>query len=215
MEPRSISTSTPARVVIADDHETIRQGLRALFEPIPDLEVVQDVADGDSALEAVNAASPDVIVLDLSMPPRNGIPTIASIKATHPEVAIVVLTRHRDAAYVKEAFGAGALGYVLKQSPFSELERAVRAALKGERHVDKALRMERSGEALSSRTTARELDVLRRSALGFANKEIANELGIALKTVEVHKANVMRKLGLRTRNELVRYAVMQGWLRDP
>ena len=209
----------PTRVLLADDHETVREGLRALFEGVPDVEVVGDVADGDAAVQAVTAMRPDLVVLDLSMPPGNGINAIRQILEVKDDTGVVVLTRYRDAAYVREAMLAGASGYVLKQSPFAELRQAVQDVARGVRHIDAALGPKLDDEPVEehppSRLTERERAVLRRAALGHANKDVAAELGIALKTVEVHKANAMRKLGLRSRNEVVRYAALHGWLQDP
>lgn len=208
----------PTRVLLADDHETVREGLRALFDAVPDVEVVGDVADGDAAVRAVTTMRPDLVVLDLSMPPGNGINAIRQILEAKDDTGVVVLTRYRDAAYVREAMMAGASGYVLKQSPFSELRQAVQDVARGARHIDAALGPKLSDEGQirpPSRLTERERAVLRRAALGHANKDVAAELGIALKTVEVHKANAMRKLGLRSRNEVVRYAALHGWLQDP
>jgi two-component system response regulator NreC len=208
------------RVLLADDHETVRQGLRALFENSAEVEVVGDVADGDAAVQAVERIGPDLVILDLSMPPGNGLVAIRRIKESSPRTPVVVLTRYRDAAYVSEALAAGASGYVLKQSPFSELMRAVRDATLGDRHLDAALTRpmeadEPPAPVPTGRATPREIAVLRRAAIGHSNKDIAAELGIALKTVEVHKANAMRKLNLRSRSQIVRYAALQGWLRDP
>lgn len=211
--------TTPTRVLLADDHETVREGLRALFDAVPGVEVVGDVPDGAAAVEAVGALLPDLVVLDLSMPPGNGIDAIRKILDVKEDTGVVVLTRYRDAAYVREAMLAGASGYVLKQSPFSELRQAVEDVARGVRHIDPTLAanmaVDRTALRAPSRLTERERAVLRRAALGHANKDIAAELGIALKTVEVHKSNAMRKLELRNRNEVVRYAVLQGWLQEP
>ena len=207
------------RVLLADDHETVREGLRALFDSVPGVTVVGDVADGHAAVQAVCSLLPDLVVLDLSMPPTSGIDAIRQIREVREDTGVIVLSRYRDAAYVREAMAAGASGYVLKQSPFSELKRAVEDVARGGRHIDQSLSAQVPADTAAAengpRLTEREQAVLRRAALGHSNKEIATALGIALKTVEVHKANAMRKLELRNRNEMVRWAALHGWLQDP
>jgi DNA-binding NarL/FixJ family response regulator len=209
--------SHPIRLLLADDHEALRQGLRALFASEPDVEIVDDVGDVASAVEGVRMLAPDVLVLDLSMPEGGGLAAIAAIRAMQPKTAVLVLTRHRDLAFVRAAFNAGASGYVLKQSPFDELRRAAAYVVSGKRYVDSRLRkaLEDSAPAPRHSVSARELEVLRRTVLGQSNKDIASALKIAVKTVEVHKSNGMRKLNLADRAELVRYGVVQGWLLEP
>jgi len=209
------------RVLIAENHETVRDGLLLLFKTQSDVEVVGDVADGAAAIEAASALAPDVVVLDLSMPGMSGLAVATSIRARSPGVAIVVLTRHSEQAYVQELLAAGALGYVLKQSPFRELMVAVRAAAAGERHLDPAIapsaaagaqRGARGHHLVPPFVTNRELEVLRLSATGKSNKDVAAALTIAVKTVEVHKASAMRKLQLHDRAEMLRFAALKGWL---
>jgi DNA-binding NarL/FixJ family response regulator len=204
--------------MLADDHQTVREGLRALFATIPDVEVVAEADDVESAVQRARDSKPDLIILDLSLPKISGLTAIPRIKQEHPGTAIAVLTRYRDPAFVRQAFSAGAAAYVLKQSPFSELRRAVELAAQGERYLDARL-VESVGDILSASTmeelSARERDVLRRTALGHSNKEISASLGIAVKTVEVHKTHAMRKLGLRDRSDLIRYAALHAWLREP
>jgi DNA-binding NarL/FixJ family response regulator len=211
------------RVLLAEDHEAVRQGLRALLELQPDIELVGEAANGRVALERAAALEPDVVVLDVSMPEMNGLAATKAIKARTPDVAVVALTRHSEEAYVKELLAAGASGYVLKQSPFDELVRAIRAAATGQRYLDSSL-VARTAAAYITRHTQepsrppiseREASVLRLMAIGHSNKEIATALDIAVKTVEVHKANAMRKLNLSGRIDVVRYAVLNGWLQDP
>ena len=212
------------RVLLAEDHETVRDGLRMLLEKNEDIEVVGDAADGRVAVERTKALKPHVVVLDLSMPEMNGLAATREIKAAMPEVGIVALTRHSEDAYVQELLSAGASAYVLKQSAFDQLLRAVRATAAGERYLDSTL-VTRNSSAFLSRYTRgaptrppisdREASVLRMMAVGHSNKEIADSLDISVKTVEVHKANAMRKLGLHGRIDVVRYAVLNGWLQDP
>lgn len=211
------------RVVLAEDHESVRQGLRLLLETKNDIEIVADAANGRVALDRVKALKPDVAVLDLAMPEMNGLAATKAIKQAAPQVNVVALTRHADDAYVQELLSAGASGYVLKQSPIEELLKAIRAVAAGDRYLDSTL-VARNAKAYLSRyssepsrppITDREASVLRLMAIGHSNKEIAGALDIAVKTVEVHKANAMRKLNLRGRIDVVRYAVLSGWLQDP
>jgi two-component system, NarL family, response regulator NreC len=211
------------RVLLADDHETVRQGLKLLLNAQPDIEVVGEAADGHEAVSQVKEILPHVVVMDVSMPLLNGLAATRAVKEVAPEVAVVALTRHSDEAYVQEMLGAGASGYVLKQSASTELLRAIRAAATGQRYLDATL-ASRAADAYLARNGARrpnptiserETNVLRMMALGHSNKEIASALDISVKTVEVHKANAMRKLGLRGRIDVVRYAALNGWLQDP
>ena len=211
------------RVLLADDHETVRQGLKLLLNAQPDIEVVGEAADGREAVSQVKQIMPHVVVMDVSMPDLNGLAATRAVKEAAPEVAVVALTRHSDDAYVQELLGAGASGYVLKQSASAELVRAIRAAAAGQRYLDATLAA-RAADAYLARNAGRqpnptiserETNVLRMMALGHSNKEIGNALDISVKTVEVHKANAMRKLGLRGRIDVVRYAALNGWLQDP
>lgn len=208
------------RVLLTDDHETVREGLRLLVGAQPDMSVVGEAADGAQALEKAAVLHPDVVVLDLTMRGMNGLAAAAALKASGRRAAIVALTRHNDEAYVHSLLAAGASGYVLKQSASAELLRAIRAAAAGQTYLDPALtRAEHAPDprrrATTPIVTERETEVLRLIAAGNSNKDIANSLQISVKTVEAHKANAMRKLALRGRTDVVRYAVLNGWLRDP
>ena len=212
------------RVCIAEDHETVRAGLRMLLEAQPDLEVVCDAADGTLALQRTREYQPDVLLVDISMPGLNGLEVTRAVRTVAPGVAVVILSRHSEEGYVQQLLAAGASAYVLKQSSTAELLHAIRAAAGGEQYLDQTLAaraadayLVRHGRTAVTRPSAteREESVLRSMALGYSNKEIAAELGISVKTVEVHKANGMRKLGLRGRIDVVRYAVLNGWLKDP
>jgi DNA-binding NarL/FixJ family response regulator len=211
------------RVLLVEDHETVRQGLRMLLDSQPDIEVVGEAANGRIAVQDCERLEPHVVVMDLSMPEMNGLVATQSIKQTRPEIAVVALTRHDDSAFVDALTKAGVSGYVLKQSPSRELLEAVRAVSTGRSYFDTALtgraaRME--AEALERRSrlpavSEREKHVLRMMAIGHSNKEIASNLDISVRTVEVHKANAMRKLELRGRIDVVRYAILHGWLQEP
>jgi two-component system response regulator NreC len=210
----------PIRILLADDHETVRQGLRLLLDACGDMEVVGEVGDGRAAVARTQALNPQVVVLDVSMPHMNGLAATRAIREVAPNVAIVTLTRHNDDAYVKELMAAGVNAYVLKQSPSAELITAIRAVAAGGQYRDRAL-SGREATAVSRRQrnapprpTGRESEVLRLMALGHSNKDIAAALAVSVKTVEVHKANAMRKLGLRGRIDIVKYALLQGWLKE-
>ena len=213
---------TAIRVLLAEDHETVRQGLRLLLEAQDDIDVVGEAADGRVAIEKAQHLCPDVVILDLSMPEMGGLEAAKAIKRIAPDVRIVALTRHDDEAFVKELVAAGSAGYVLKQSRSNELLNAVRIVARGGNYLDSAIEARANAQAAASDTgrtkrsvvSDREAEVLRLMAIGHSNKEIADRLGISVKTVEVHKTNAMRKLGFRGRIDVVRYAVLQGWLRE-
>jgi two-component system response regulator NreC len=211
----------PSTILLADDHASVREALAAVIDSEPDLDVVATAANGRDAVRLALQHQPDVAVLDLSMPEMNGMAAAAAIRSASPRTAILALTRHADEAYVLSLLRAGAAGYVLKQSPSSELLKAIRTAAAGRRYLDPTLEpslwQRSSADGLPGGTTPthREKQVLQRLALGLSNKEIANELDISVKTVEVHKGNGMKRLGLRSRSDLVRFALLHGWLRDP
>ena len=210
------------RILLVDDHVTVRQGLKLMLEREPDLEVVAEASDGSEALERVSEVRADVIVMDLSMPGTSGLVATRRLKAARPDVAIVTLTRHADKTYLRELLRAGTLGYVLKKSPHNELLRAIRAAGAGQQYVDPSLTHHLAEPFLRqhdrsvrlSPVTERESQVLQLVSLGHSNKEVAAQLGLSVKTIELHKANAMQKLGLEGRIELLRYALRCGWLQD-
>jgi DNA-binding NarL/FixJ family response regulator len=207
------------RVLLADDHETVREGLRLLIDAQPDMQVTGEAADGAEAVDKAAALKPDAIVLDLTMPGTSGLTAASRLKAVAPATAVVALTRHHDHTYVQTLLEAGASAYVLKQSTSAQLLHAIRVAASGGRYLDPALlppdqprdpRRRDSTPLISER----EREILRLIAVGNSNKEVANTLNISVKTVEAHKSNAMRKLGLRGRTDVVRYAVLNDWLRD-
>jgi len=207
-------------VVLAEDHETVREGLRLLVDEQADMEVVAAVGDGAGAVEQARRLKPDVIILDLTMPGMSGLAAARELRTAVPSTAVIALTRHNDPALVKELLAAGAMGYVLKQSSPTELLKAIRVAIAGNQYIDAALRERdfattRRPRSATLKVTDREREVLRRMALGHSNKDIASALHISVRTVEVHKTNAMHRLGLRDRADLVRYAVLNGWLQDP
>jgi DNA-binding NarL/FixJ family response regulator len=182
------------------------------------MEVISEAGDGITAVERACESHPQVIVLELAMPEMNGLVAAKALRASLPTSAIVALTRHSDREFAEQSFAVGAHAYVLKQSSSTELLRAIRCAAAGEFYVDSALVLgdwNRIPQARHAAATNRQTAVLRLMAVGYTNKEIALELQISLKTVEVHKANAKRKLKLSSRADVVRYAAVNGWLRDP
>jgi len=209
----------PLRVVLADDHVTVRHGLRLLLDAQSDLTVVGEADDGSATLQRVQELDPDVVVMDISMPGMSGLSATRVLKEARPRVAIVVLTRHADDAYLHEMLRAGAAAFVLKQSSSTELIQAIRAAAAGGQYLDANVTSRVTGGLLARdskragpRLTDREAEVLRMIARGYSNKEIASQLDLSVKTIEVHKANGMRKLGLRGRADIVQFAIVQGWM---
>lgn len=216
--------TTPLRILLADDHVTVRHGLKLLIDTQPDMKVISEASDGKTAMQSALAVKPDVIVMDISMPGMNGLAATRALKQKQPDVVIVTLTRHGDDAYVQELLRAGVAGYVLKQSAPTELLQAIRAAAAGGQYLDSTLTARMTARLLGRAAKAakpavdlsdRESAVLRLIAAGYSNKEIAAQLSLSVKTVEAHKANAMRKLGLRGRIDIVKYAVLQGWLENP
>ena len=214
----------PLRILVADDHAIVRQGLKLLIDNQPDMTVVAEAADGETALEQAAASNPDIVVMDISMPNMNGLVATRTLKRRRPEVMVVALSRHEDDQYLEELLRAGASAYVLKQSAPVEFLQAIRAVAAGGIYIDPAMTPRVADGLLSGkapvrsepapRLTERESEVLRLVAIGHSNVEIATLLDISVKTVEVHKTNAMRKLGLTGRVDVVRYGVLQGWLYD-
>ncbi len=205
----------PIRILIADDHAVVRSGLRALLEAAPDLEVVGEAGDGTIALHLVETLQPDIVLLDITMPPDDGIKTAERMKEKHPELAVLFLTMHEDESMMHEALRVGASGYVVKRAEESEIIQAIHAAHRGDIYVHpsmtRALLQQpittqyRRG-SLPEELTPREIDVLRLLVRGNTNRQTAELLGLSVRTVENHRGNLMGKLGLVSRVELVDYA---------
>jgi len=217
-------TPRALRIMLVDDHATVRHGLKLMIDAEPDMAVIAEAGDGASAVHLAGESKPDVIVMDISMPGMNGLAATQAIRKADARAVIVTLTRHGDAAYLQELLRAGVSGYVLKRSAPTELLQAIRAAAAGGQYIDSTLvpritaglmKGDRGGSKRPAvGLTDREADVLRLIASGYSNKEIAVRLTLSVKTVEAHKANAMRKLDLSGRIDIVKYAVLQGWL-DP
>lgn len=215
----------PIRILVADDHRLVLAGLKALVKDDPTIEVIGEAADGPAALRLAIELTPDVIVLDLSMPGMNGIRVAQSIRVQVPRCEILILSVHEDRAYLRRLLEMGVSGYVLKRSAPQELIGAIRAVIAGGTYLDPAIagmivdRAAQSGIARSidrsTELSARETEVLQLAAAGYTNKEVSVQLRVGVKTIETYKARAMEKLGLDNRAELVRYAIVKGWLGGP
>ena len=205
------------RIVLADDHQVVRSGLRLLLDAEDGMEVVAEASDVDGARRYVRGHHPSVLVLDLNMPGGSSLEAIPEIRRESPDTQIVVLTMQQEPAFAREALGAGALGYVLKEAADEELVEAVRNAAAGEHYLNPRL-----GARIASSPppgppddlSQREAEVLRLIALGHTNSEIAEQLFLSVRTVETHRSHIQQKLGLSTRAELVGYA-LEHKLIDP
>jgi DNA-binding NarL/FixJ family response regulator len=211
----------PVRVFVVDDHEIVRSGLCALIAAQPDMIIVGEAAEGLSFLKGVDAARPDVVVMDVSMPVLDGIEATRRLKAALPEVKVITLTARDERSYVELIMAAGASGYVLKRSSADDLLRAIRAIVAGGVYLDPAMAaaalapLRQAGSSgAPSRLSERESEVLRMIAEGHAVKDVATRLGISTRTLETYRSRAMDKLGLKTRADIVRHALQRGWLRS-
>lgn len=212
------------RIFLVEDHETIRDGLKLLLNSQSDMEVVGEADNGRAAVHLAEQFLPDVVVMDISMPEVNGFQATKKLKERCPQAKVLILTRHTEPVYLQELLQAGASGYVLKQSKSEELIRAILAVAAGQAYLDPAIteravtQLRESGQVArkvpKANLTAREADVLRLIALGYVNKEVAARLNLSIKTVEAHKSNAMSKMGMKSRVDIVRYAMLQDWLQD-
>jgi two-component system response regulator NreC len=208
------------RLLLVDDHQIVRAGLRMLFQAEPDMEIVGEVNSGDEAIQAVHDLKPDVVLMDVVMPGISGIEATRRIKETSPEVAVLALTMHEDEQYFFEMLNAGASGYVPKRAAPDDLVSAIRVASQGNVFLyptmakllvkDFLQRSEAGTAPPSEELTGREREVLTCIAEGMTNREIAETLVISTKTVDRHRENIMRKLNLHNRVELVKYAIEKG-----
>lgn len=211
-------------VFLADDHAILREGLKSLIDSQTDMRCIGEASDGHAAVAGARRLTPDVVVLDVSMPKLNGLQATEQIVQCCPRSKVLSLTRHSEDSYVQRLLKAGASGYVLKQSPSAILLAAIRTVASGQNYLDPAVTAKVVGGYLakgaargtipSNHPSERENEVLRLIALGYSNKEIAARLSLSIKTIEVHKANAMHKLNMRGRIDIVKFAVLQGWLND-
>ena len=213
------------RIVLADDHPIFLAGLRQLLDLEEDFEVIGEAATGLSALKLVYELQPNIAVIDVSMPELNGIGLARRLATGSPSTRILILTLHEERAYLNQAVQAGVCGYVLKRSASTTLTQAIRAVMVGGLYIDPAIAgrlfdaqqrrpKQASSDGVAPDLTMRESEVLQMIATGMTNKEIAHKLDIGAKSVETYKARASAKLGLRTRAEIVRYALSQGWMED-
>jgi DNA-binding NarL/FixJ family response regulator len=211
------------RILIADDHALLRDGLKALVNAEPDMEVVGEAETGRFVLEKAKQLKPDIVLMDISMPDMNGAQATRRLRESFPTMKVLALTAHEDSSYLRHMLEAGASGFLLKRAAADQLIQAIHVVANGDRYIDPTF----AGKVLSnfmrpvSKATTegnelseREAEVLRLTAWGFGNKEIAVQLDISVKTVETYKARLAEKLQLTSRTEIVRYAVRQGWLQD-
>lgn len=205
----------PIQILIADDHGLLRAGLRALLNAEPDLKVIEEAADGREAQRLIQKLRPDVVLLDIGLPELSGIEVTRWVQKTLPKVRVLILTVHEDEGLLREAIRAGAAGYIVKRAVESELIDAIRAVWRGGQYVHPAMTYallkdlspppvadETPGEPL----TPREIEVLRLIAQGYTNRQMAETLNLSVRTVESHRFNLINKLGLRSRLELIRYS---------
>lgn len=212
------------QILLVEDHEIVREGVKLLVDSQDDMQVVGEAANGETAIKKVVELQPDIILMDVSMPELNGLKATKRIKKLRPNIKVLALTRHTDDGYIQQLIQAGANGYVLKQSAPNELINAIRVVAEGKSYLDPTLTERVMGGYLSQSTarknaakvqlTDREAEVVRMIAWGYSNKEIAAKIQLSVKTIEAHKANAMRKLGMSSRIDIVRYAILQGWMED-
>lgn len=212
---------TKLKVFIADDHAMVREGIKLLIAAQPDMEVVGEAGDGESAAREVRRLLPDVVLMDVSMPILGGAGATERILTSCPQTHVLALSAHDDEAHIRQLLNSGARGYVLKKAIAEELTGAIRAVSRGGVHIDPTIAsgivqgylnpaLATESEALS----VREQEVLVHIAWGHTNREVADKLHLSVKTVEGYKTRLMEKLGLRSRSDIVRYALRRGWLQE-
>ena len=206
-------------MLVVDDHAVVRTGLQRILDAEPDIETVGEAANAERAVFEAMEHKPDIVLMDVVMPGKSGIEIIPALQQAVPEAKVLLLSMQDDPRYLREAFAAGASGYVLKEAADTEVVDAIRAVAAGERYVHPALGArlvqadaEERRRAEEDPLSEREREVLRLLALGHTNQEIAKALFISVRTAETHRAHIMQKLGLSSRAELVRYALAEGLL---
>jgi len=203
------------KVLLADDHSIVRAGLRRIVEESGEMEVIAEAADGREAIDQVHKALPDVAVIDISMPGQDGLEVLSQLRSLYPQLPILILTMHEEGQYVVRAIEAGAMGYLTKQSAPEQLVKAIRKVHSGSRYITDeaaealALRIARGAQGQSplDSLSMRELQVLRRLAMGHTNREIARAYHISIKTVDTYRSRLLKKLNLRNNADLSRFAI--------
>lgn len=208
-----------AKLLLVEDHIVVRQGLKALLADEPDIEVIGEANNGRECLQLIPQLQPNIVLMDISMPRLNGIETTCRLRQEYPAIKVVALSMHAHEEYVFQVLQAGASGYVLKQADSSEMIQAIHKALLGETYLGSTI-CPRALEEYMRRAknrdqrgllTPREREVLQLLAEGLTNHEIANQLVISVKTVETHRTNMMRKLNMKSKTDLIKYAFSKGW----
>ena len=208
------------RILLVEDHPVVRHGLKALIAEEPDMQVVAEAASGEAAIEKVAELHPDIVILDISLGDgMSGLQLTEALRQQYPDLPLLALTVHEQRSYLRQMLSAGISGYVLKRSAAGELINAIRTIAGGQPHIDRAFARSDGNGQLSEPVAGpdaplseRETEVVRLISAGYTNKEIATRLAISVKTVETYKARSMDKLGFRSRADIVRYALLQGWL---
>ena len=210
------------KILLADDHNTMREGLKLLINAQPDMEVIAEADNGLIACQLARDCQPDLVIMDVSMPELNGAKATEKLKQTFPNIKVLALTAHEDRSYVSQMLQAGASGYVLKLAVASELINAIRTVAGGGIYLDPGVagkvlsnyKQPLKGVARRHSLTEREEEVMRLFAEGYTNKEMAARLELSVKTIETHRTRAMEKLELHSRAQVVQYALSQGWLKD-
>lgn len=207
------------RILLADDHTILREGIRSLLDDEPDMEVVGEAEDGMQAIKLANQLEPDVVIMDIAMPLLNGLEATRQIRRNHPQTKVLILTMHENEEYIRQVLASGAMGYILKDAAARELLDAIRAVHRGEAILSPAITRLviedylRWGELQPqndiTNLSPRERQVLQLIAEGYTNKQIAEILSISIKTVQAHRASIMSKLDLHDRGELIKYAIQK------
>jgi DNA-binding NarL/FixJ family response regulator len=205
--------SPPVRIILADDHDLVRSGIKALLSMVDGLEVIAEARNGEELIALVDSLMPDVVMTDISMPKMDGISAISQIHAKHPQVRLLVLSMYDTVDFVKRAVANGACGYLMKDAPPFELEQSVRSVMATGSYFSPAIAqrlLQPSEPTVDDELTHRQVEILRLIAQGRASKEIAYELGLSPKTVDVHRARIMERLHLNDIASLTLYAVRKG-----
>ncbi len=207
------------RVLLADDHTILREGIRSLLEDEPDMQVIGEAEDGMQAVKLTGQLEPDVVIMDIAMPLLNGLEATRQIRRNYPNVKVLILTMHENEEYIRQVLASGAMGYILKDAAARELLDAIRAVQRGEAILSPAVTRlviedylrwgELQPQNDASILSPREREVLQLIAEGYTNKQIAEILSISIKTVQAHRANIMSKLDLHDRGELIKYAIQK------